>query len=405
MRIGISCYPTYGGSGVLASELALNLVKDGHSVHVLSYELPARLRGAKLADPGTSDATAQLHFHHVAVRQYPLFDYPPYSLALANEMVQVARQFSLDLMHVHYAVPNAVSALLAQQILLPQRLPVVTTLHGTDITLVGNDTSYLETTRWSIEASDAVTAVSPWLEAETRAQFGSAAGPLTRPIEVIPNFVEAKRFASCTAQRGEEPVLVHVSNFRRVKRTDVVVAAFAALRAQRPCRLRMVGEGPERESAMAKAQELGVANAIEWLGNAPQIEKALDGCALFLLASRQESFGLAALEAMAAGLPVVCTRVGGLVDVVRDGETGRLVVSDEDSPEEGSARPSGSAANLPAALAAAAADVLSSDSLWHTMSEHARNDAGDRFSAATVLQHYLSVYRAVLANGVNEAAW
>ncbi len=388
MRIGISCYPTYGGSGVVASELALRLVAEGHSVHVLSYELPARLVGAAFEavdaeSPGPPARTEGLFFHQVAVRQYPLFDYPPYSLALANEMVQVARRFELDLMHVHYAVPNAVSALLAKQILAPQSLPVVTTLHGTDITLVGNDPSYLETTRWSIENSDAVTAVSPWLEAETRHRFGSAEGALERDIAVIPNFVEAARFAACTPRLGERPLLVHVSNFRRVKRTEHIVSAFAELLKRRPCQLRMVGEGPCREGAMALAQELGVSDQIEWLGNDPLIERALDGAALFLLASRQESFGLAALEALAAGLPVVCTRVGGLDDVVTDGETGRLVSGTDD--------------DLPELIAEAAHGILSRPESWCAMSAAGRQQAKQRFSVESVLERYLAVYRQVLS--------
>lgn len=373
LRVGISCYPTYGGSGVLACELALRLVDRGHRVYVFSYDLPARLREVDLGD--ASRPGPGLFFRQVEVRPYPLFEYPPYSLALANEMVQVARRGELDLLHAHYAVPNAVSALLAQQIVQPVKLPVVTTLHGTDVTLVGNDPSYLETTRWSVEQSNAVTAVSRWLEQATRDQLGSPERPLERDIEVIPNFVEASRFASCRAALGEEPLLVHVSNYRRVKRTRLVVEAFATLRQKRPCRLRMVGEGPERAAAEERARELGVADAVEWIGNGPAIEGALDGCALFVLTSELESFGLAALEAMAAGLPVLSTRVGGVPEVIEDGVVGRLVSGAD--PEE---------------LASAALDVLADPERWAALGVEARQVAGTRFGCDTVVDLYENLY-------------
>lgn len=376
-RIGISCYPTYGGSGVLACELALRLVDRGHRVYVFSYDLPARLRGLELGDE--TESGPGLFFRRVEVRPYPLFEYPPYSLALANEMVQVARAGELDLLHAHYAVPNAVSALLARQIVHPQPLPVVTTLHGTDVTLVGNDPSYLETTRWSVEQSDAVTAVSSWLEQATRDQLGSQERPLERAIEVVPNFVDAARFAACRPLLGAEPRLVHVSNYRRVKRTELVIETFAALRRRRPCRLRMVGEGPEREQAETRAQELGVAKWIEWIGNGPAIESTLDGCALFILTSRLESFGLAALEAMAAGLPVLSTRVGGVPEVIEDGLYGRLV--DDAEPE---------------ALADAAEPILCDADRWRTWSETARRVAGERFGCGTVVDHYERVYDSLI---------
>ena len=373
LRVGISCYPTYGGSGVLACELALHLKDRGHRVFVFSYDLPARLRGLELDDP--SRPGPGLFFRRVEVRPYPLFDYPPYSLALANEMVQVARGEGLDLLHAHYAVPNAVSALLAQQILRPRPLPVVTTLHGTDVTLVGNDPSYLETTRWSVEQSDAVTAVSSWLEQATRDQLRSEDHPLARDIEVVPNFVEAARFSSCRPVLGEEPLLVHVSNYRRIKRTGLVIETFAELRQQRPCRLRMVGEGPERADAEDRARALGIEEDIEWIGNGPAIESILDGSALFVLTSELESFGLAALEAMAAGLPVLSTRVGGVPEVIEDGAFGRLV--DVAEPE---------------ALAAAAREVLADQERWAAWSATARRVAEERFGSDTVIDQYERLY-------------
>ncbi|MEM9409170.1 MAG: N-acetyl-alpha-D-glucosaminyl L-malate synthase BshA, partial [Acidobacteriota bacterium] len=318
MKIGVSCYPTYGGSGIVAAELSCALAARGHEVHVISYARPHRLSWPATA--ASTSAGGSLHFHKVDVRGYPLFEYPPYSLALATKMVEVARRHQLELMHVHYAVPNAVSAVLARQMLAPQPIAVVTTLHGTDVTLVGKDPSYLETTRFGVVQSDAVTAVSSSLRATTLEQLS-----VDCDVEVVPNFVDAAQFAgqaSPGARRwatGDEPVFVHVSNFRPVKRALQVLRIFEAVRARRPCKLLLVGEGPDHAKVAERAGELGLGEDVVLLGELPAVEEALVGATAFLLPSSSESFGLAALEAMAAGVPVVGSRVGGMPEVVVDG--------------------------------------------------------------------------------------
>jgi len=317
MKIGIACYPTFGGSGVVATELAMGLAATGDEVHVFSYALPSRL-----------DLTVpQVHYHEVVVPHYPLFDYPPYSLALATKMVEVARHQSLDLVHVHYAVPNAVSAVLARQILAPQPLKVLTTLHGTDITLVGNDPNYLETTRYGIEQSDAVTAVSESLRLSTLEKIG-----VRKPIEVVPNFIDPRRFdavrdhpgVSRWAKPGEH-VLVHISNFRPVKRVLDVVRVFEKVQAAMPARLLLVGDGPERARVEQFCRDEGICDAVTFIGNLSPVEETLVGADLFLLPSDTESFGLAALEALSCEVPVIATQVGGLPEVVVEGECGHLL--------------------------------------------------------------------------------
>jgi L-malate glycosyltransferase len=317
LKIGISCYPTYGGSGIVATELAMALAAGGDEVHVISYALPSRLT---LAD-------SRLFFHEVIVPTYPLFEYPPYPLALATKMVEVARHSQLDVLHVHYAIPNAVSAVLARQILAPRPLPVVTTLHGTDVTLVGNDPSYLETTRFGILESDAVTAVSESLRQATIEQL-----EIQKPIDVIPNFIDPARFAQLRGHPGArrwakpgEKILVHISNFRPVKRVLDVVAVFARVLAEQPCRLLMVGDGPDRPKVEQYCRENRICHAITFVGSLPLIEEVLVGADLFLLPSETESFGLAALEALACEVPVVATRTGGLPEVVVEGECGSLL--------------------------------------------------------------------------------
>jgi len=312
MRIGISCYPTWGGSGVVATELAMALASGGDEVHVISYALPSRLQ---LASPN-------LFFHEVVVPHYPLFEYPPYSLALASKMAELARHQRLDLLHVHYAVPNAVSAILAKQMLAPRPLAVVTTLHGTDVTLVGNDPSYLETTRWAVLASDAVTAVSDWLRRATDYQLCIE----DKPIEVIPNFIEPERYervrdgagARRWARPGEK-VLVHVSNFRPVKRVMDVLDVFLAVRRELPARLLLVGDGPDRARLEQRCRTEHCCDVVTFLGNLGAVEEVLAGADLFLLPSENESFGLAALEAMACAVPVVATAIGGIPEVVEAG--------------------------------------------------------------------------------------
>jgi N-acetyl-alpha-D-glucosaminyl L-malate synthase BshA len=373
MRIGISCYPTWGGSGVVATELAMALASGGDEVHVISYALPSRLQLA----------SSRLYFHEVVVPHYPLFEYPPYSLALASKLAEVARHQHLDLLHVHYAVPNAVSAILAREIVAPQRLPVVTTLHGTDVTLVGNDPSYLETTRWAVRRSDAVTAVSEALRLATVEQLALDG----RPIEVIPNFVDPARYervrGGAGARRWAKPgekILVHVSNFRPVKRVMDVVDVFLAVRRAMPARLLLAGDGPERAKVEQRCRAEGCCDAVTFLGNLPAVEDVLAGADLFLLPSENESFGLAALEALACEVPVVAARVGGIPEVVDDGETGLLY-------------PVGDVA----AMAAGAVGLLADPERHRAYSRRARERARERFGEPAIVARYRALYERVLA--------
>ncbi len=371
MRVGISCYPTFGGSGIVATELAMALAAGGDEVHVISYALPTRL----------TFINANLFYHEVDVPHYPLFDYPPYSLALATQIVEVARHQKLDLIHVHYAVPNAVSAVLAREILAPQPLKVVTTLHGTDITLVGNDPNYLETTRFGIERSDAVTAVSQALRTATQNQLD-----INTHIEVVPNFINPDRYQEALSQGSaqrwktdDEKLLVHISNFRPVKRVLDVVDIFHRVHQAVPSRLLMVGDGPDRPKVEQRCRDLGICGAITFLGNVPLVEEALVGADLFLLPSETESFGLAALEALSCKVPVIATDVGGLPEVVRDGENGFLFpVGDVDS------------------MANAAIKVLRNDDLQRRLGEAGRFWAIEQFDENTIVERYRRIYRHAL---------
>jgi N-acetyl-alpha-D-glucosaminyl L-malate synthase BshA len=373
MRIGISCYPTYGGSGIVASELAMGLAAaGGDEVHVISYAMPTRL---VIRSP-------RLYFHEVVVPRYPLFEYPPYSLALATKMVEVTRHYDLDLLHVHYAVPNAVSAVLARQIMAPRPLPVVTTLHGTDITLVGNDPSFRETTVFGIAQSDAVTTPSEYLRRVTIEELG-----VTNAIDVVPNFVDPARFdpaggcpgARRWAQPGER-ILVHVSNFRPLKRVLDVLRVFHRVRERVPdARLLMVGDGPDRALAEQYCRDHGFCHAVSFIGNLPMVEEVLIGADLFLFASETESFGLAILEAMAAGVPVVAAGVGGVPEVVVDGETGYLLpVGDVEG------------------MAAAAVALLSDEPRRRAVAAAARRRAVEVFSEEEMVGRYRGIYERVL---------
>jgi L-malate glycosyltransferase len=372
VRIGISCYPTYGGSGVVATELAMALAEGGDEAHVISYALPTRLA---LPSP-------RLFFHEVVVPHYPLFEYPPYSLALATKMVEVTRHQRLDLLHVHYAVPNAVSAVLARQIVAPQPLPVVTTLHGTDITLVGNDPNYVETTRFGIEQSDAVTAVSEDLRRVTIERLGIKNG-----IDVVPNFIDPKRYeevrdspgARRWAQPGEH-VLVHVSNFRPVKRVQDVVEVFRRVRREVPARLLMVGDGPDRAKVEQLCRQHCICDSIAFVGSLPVIEEVLVGADVFLLPSESESFGLAALEALACEVPVVATAVGGVPEVVVDGECGYLCpVGDVEC------------------MAAATLRLLRDEPLRRAFGAAGRRRAVEVFAQDAIVARYRAIYERVLA--------
>jgi N-acetyl-alpha-D-glucosaminyl L-malate synthase BshA len=319
MRIGIVCYPTFGGSGVLATELGKALADKGHSVHFITYQQPVRL----------NVFSANIFYHEVRVPTYPLFDYPPYEVALASTMVDVILNHDLDLLHVHYAIPHASAAYMAKQIVLKKtgrKVPVITTLHGTDITLVGRDKTYEPVVTFSINESDAITAVSQNLKEETFKSF-----EISKEIEVIYNFVDVTRFnkkpidafRKVIAPHGEK-VLMHASNFRKVKRIPDVMKVFAAVRAQMPAKLLMVGDGPERPVAEELAREYGVIDDIRFVGKQEQMEDILAISDLFLLTSDYESFGLSALEAMAAKVPVISTDAGGLTEINIHGKTGYL---------------------------------------------------------------------------------
>ncbi len=318
MKIGIVCYPTFGGSGVLATELGKALALNGHQIHFISYNQPARL----------DHFTENIFFHEVSVLKYPLFEYAPYETALAGKMVDIVKANSLDILHVHYAIPHASAALLAKMILRDQgiHIPVITTLHGTDITLVGRDSTFEDVVAWSINHSDAVTAVSDSLKADTYKHFD-----ITRDIVMIPNFIDFTRFnkqpkehfKKAIAQYGEK-LIVHTSNFRKVKRIEDVVKVFDIISKKIPSKLLLIGDGPERSNIEKICRELDACDRVVFLGKQEAIEEILSVCDLFLLTSETESFGLAALEAMACEVPVISTNAGGIPEVNIHGVTGYM---------------------------------------------------------------------------------
>ena len=368
MKIGLTCYPTYGGSGAVATELGIALAARGHEVHFISYEHPFRL----------PHFLPRVYFHEVSIGTYPLFEYPPYDLALAVRMHDVVLAHELDLLHVHYAIPHATSAWIAKEMLREQgrRLPVVTTLHGTDITIVGQDQSYRAITHFSIEKSDRITAVSEWLRAETISTFACEC-----PVEVIPNFVDPTVFDRArhgTALReelgGGLPVLMHISNFRPVKRVCDVVRIFARVRASRPCVLVMVGDGPDRHAAEEEARRLGVFGDVRFLGKIDSVAPLLAAADVYVFPSESESFGLSALEALASGVPVVAAKVGGVPEVVRDGVTGALLpLGDIDGMADATAR-------------------FLEPTAWAAASAAACADARARFATADVVARYEALY-------------
>ncbi len=371
MRIGITCYPTYGGSGVVATELGMELAAREHEVHFISYAMPIRLSGP----------TERIWFHEVEVTSYPLFDHPPYTLALATKMAEVAEEASLDLLHVHYAIPHSVSALLARMMAAPRRLPFITTLHGTDITLVGNDRSYLPITRFSIEQSDGVTAISNYLRDRTLQEF-----EIKRPIEVIPNFVNCDLYQRSNdavararwAPEGE-PILMHLSNFRPVKRITDVVEIFALVREKIPAKLVLIGDGPDRGAAEYIVRRKRLSKDVFFLGKQDRVQEKLGLADLFLLPSDTESFGLAALEAMACEVPVVATNVGGVPEVVTHGLDGYLF-----EPRD-----------VPTA-AKYALEILTRPDRGRMMGEMARANARRKYCSNDIIPLYERYYEKVL---------
>jgi N-acetyl-alpha-D-glucosaminyl L-malate synthase BshA len=376
VKIGITCYPTYGGSGAVATELGIALAERGHEVHFVSYAQPFRLGGFR----------ERVFFHEVEMEDYPLFDHPPYTLALAVALHDAARKHALDLVHMHYAIPHAASAYLARQMLANERaLRIVTTLHGTDITLLGLHPSFHEITRFSVLESNGLTAVSDYLREQTVRHFSV---PASR-IDVIPNFVDPEIWKpdrepchrSALAPSGEK-IVMHVSNFRSLKRVEDVVAVFAGIADSVAARLVMVGDGPDRLRAAQKAAELGLADRVLFLGKHQSVEELLSCADLFLLPSETESFGLAALEAMACGAPVVASNVGGLPEVVVDGEVGYL-------------HPVGDVE----AMADSAVRILSDDDHHAEMSRAAIDLAHGSFSSHAVVPQYEALYERVVSQG------
>lgn len=369
MNIGIVCYPTFGGSGVVATELAKGLAQGGHSVHILSYDRPARL----------DTFQTNISYHEVNMNTYPLFEYPPYDLALANQMANLIEYEKIDVLHVHYAIPHATSAYLAKQILGEKaaHVPLITTLHGTDITIVGSDPSYKSVVDFSINQSDGVTAVSEYLRNETYERFD-----IKKEIEVIPNFIDLDRFKKSNKNHFKraicpngEKVVVHVSNFREVKRVPEVVTTFDyILKNDIDAKLLLVGDGPDRQRAEQRCRELGICNHVRFLGKQDQVEEVLSIADLFLIPSGSETFGLAALEAMSCSVPVVSSNIGGLPEVNIHGETGYLCGLDDTE-----------------CMGRYSVDILSNPKLHKKMAANARKRA-EQFEMSTVIETYEEYY-------------
>ena len=371
MKIGIVCYPTFGGSGVMATELGLALADKGHEIHFITYQQPVRL----------NVFSPNIYYHEVSVPKYPLFDFPPYETALASTLVNVINNNNLDVLHVHYAIPHASSAYFVRQMLKKQGkdIPFITTLHGTDITLVGKDSTYGCVVTFSINESDAITAVSENLKEETLKSFA-----IEKEIHVIPNFVDAHRFHKTNKEHFKkmlapsgERILAHVSNFRKVKRVEDVLEVFQKVRDVIPSKLLMIGDGPERQHAEDFCRKLGVCHDIRFLGKQDQMEEILNIADLFLLPSQYESFGLAALEAMACGVPVISSNAGGLPEINIQGKTGFLAeVGDVDT------------------MAADAMTILGSDEKLQQFKENALAHAAE-FSIDKIVPLYENLYEEV----------
>jgi N-acetyl-alpha-D-glucosaminyl L-malate synthase BshA len=363
MRIGITCYPTYGGSGIVATELGLELATRGHEVHFITYANPIRLD----AD------TPRIHYHEVEVSNYPLFEYPPYTLALASRMAEVAERHQLDLLHVHYAIPHSVSAYLAKQMTPSRRLPFVTTLHGTDITIVGADRSYFPITKFSIEQSDGITTISQYMKQRTEEFFS-----ITRDIEVVHNFVNCSLYKpDPAAQEGRRRIL-HISNFRPVKRILDCIHAFKRVRDEVDAMLYMAGDGPDRGAAESLARDLGIDQDVIFLGKQDHVERLIPRMHALHLPSETEAFGLAALEAMACGVPPVATRTGGVPDLITDGVDGFM---EQVGDIEGQAN--------------RLITLLTDESKRQKMAAAARLTAEKRFCTDLIIPKYEALYRKI----------
>ncbi len=363
MKIGITCYPTYGGSGIVATELGRELAARGHEIHFITYANPIRL------DPGLP----RIHYHEVEVSSYPLFQYPPYCLALASRMAEVAQCYDLDLLHVHYAIPHSISALLAKQMTDTRRLPFITTLHGTDITLVGSDRSYFPITKFSIEQSDGITTISQYLQRQTVDVFG-----VKNDIRVIHNFVNCDLYKPDPRRPANEKRLIHLSNFRPVKRPLDCIRILKEVLRWTPAVLWMVGDGPERGPAESLARELGISDRVLFLGKRDHVETLIPQCHVFLLPSEMEAFGLAALEAMACGLPTIGTRTGGIPELITNGVDGFV-------------EPVGDIA----AHSARVVELFENDSLYAKISAAARKTA-EQFDSPLIIPQYERYYEEIL---------
>jgi N-acetyl-alpha-D-glucosaminyl L-malate synthase BshA len=371
MKVGVLCYPTHGGSGVVASELSIGLAERGHEVHIVSYATPFRLQGFH----------PNMYMHEVGFATYPLLKYPPYALALATKLVDLAESFQIELIHAHYAIPHATSAYLAKQIMKSQGIKTVTTLHGTDITLVGADASFQKIIKFAIEESDGVTAVSQYLKQRTIEEFG-----IHREIRVINNFIDPGRPAASQnvslrenfAPSGEK-ILMHASNFRPVKRTGDVVRVFAQVQELVPSQLILIGEGPEIRMTQQLVSELNLSDRVHFLGEQDHLETLFSCADLFLLPSEQESFGLTALEAMNCGVPVIATDIGGLPELITHGETGYLFPIGETGK-----------------MAEAAVALLRDHEHHRRFGRKARDRAVEDFKASQIIPQYEAYYEEVL---------
>lgn len=373
MKIGITCYPTYGGSGVVATELGKNLAKRGHQVHFISYSVPMRLNRLE----------TNLFYHEVEISNYPLFEFPLYTLALSSKMVEVCKYENLDILHVHYAIPHSISAIIANQILEEEniKLKIITTLHGTDITLVGLEPSYLPVVKYGINRSHGVTAVSSFLKEKTLTNY-----KIKKEIKVIPNFVDVELYKpkpNCEFKKtfapNKEKVLVHVSNFRPVKRVPDVIKIFDLVRKKIPCKLILAGDGPDRYECERMVRELNIRSDVYFLGKQDALVDILNASDLFIMPSQSESFGLSALEAMSCGLPTITSSIGGLPELVVHNETGYIA-------EFGDIE----------RMAKYALDLLTNENKYKIFSERARKRAVENFSTDIIIPEYEKYYEEIL---------